>query len=238
MIARLQTRYVKGPIDMKTRLILAGMAALLTAPLAAQAADFPQPYRAPAPAYLVPEFSWSGFYVGLNAGYMWGNSKWNGSAGNFEVAPSGFIGGGTLGYNLQTGSWVWGIEGDVDYLDANRTIATAVCGSCTFKDTWLATARGRIGYSFDRWLPYVTGGGAWGDVYMSSPSGSNSSTKGGWTAGAGVEYAFLGNWSAKLEYLYVDLGSANCGSSACPFAADTSVDFTANIIRAGINYRF
>ena len=226
---------------MKLKTILIGTAtALLAAPLIAQAADLspPGPYRAPPPEYVAPLFSWSGFYIGLNGGYLWGNSKWSGSAGDFEVAPKGFIGGGTLGYNIQTGDWVWGIEGDVDYVNAKDTASSAFCSSCTFKDTWLATARGRIGYSFDRWLPYVTGGGAWGNMEMESSGGSATKTKGGWTAGAGIEYAFGHNWSAKVEYLYVDLGSATCGSAACFLPADETINFTANIIRAGVNFRF
>jgi outer membrane immunogenic protein len=219
---------------MKTRMILAGIAALLTAPLAAQAADLPQPYKAP--AYVAP-FSWTGFYVGINGGYMWGNSKWSGGAGTFEVDPNGWMAGGTLGYNIQTGNWVWGIEGDIDYANLKGTSAS-VCSGCTFKDTWLGTVRGRVGYSFAHWLPYVTGGGAFGNAYVSTPGGAVDRTKIGWTAGAGIEYAFLGNWSAKLEYLYVDLGTATCEYTTCAIPTNASVDFTSNIVRAGINYRF
>jgi outer membrane immunogenic protein len=221
---------------MKTRMILAGIAALLTAPFAAHAADLPQPYKAP-PTYIAPAFSWTGFYVGINGGYIWGNSKWSGGAGDFEINPNGWMVGGTLGYNYQTGNWVWGIEGDIDYADLKGTNAS-LCGGCTIKDTWLATLRGRVGYSIDRWLPYVTGGGAFGDAYVSTSGGAVTRTKTGWTAGAGIEYAFLGNWSAKLEYLYVDLGTATCNYTTCAIPANASVDFTSNIVRAGINYRF
>ncbi len=219
---------------MKTKLILAGIAAMMMAPLAAHGADLPQPYKAP--AYIAPAFSWSGFYVGANAGYMWGNSKWSGGAGNFEIAPKGWLAGGTLGYNFQTGNWVWGIEGDIDY--ANLKGTSDVCSGCTFKDTWLGTARGRLGYAFDRWLPFVTGGGAFGNAYVATPGGSVSRTKTGWTVGAGVEYAFLEHWSAKLEYLYVDLGSQTCDYTTCAIPSNATVDFTSNIVRAGVNYRF
>ena len=223
---------------MKTRMILTGIAAvaLLTVPLTARAADMSPPsYQAP--SYVVAPSSWTGFYVGLNGGYLWGTSKWSGGAGNFEVSPDGFIGGGTIGYNLQTGAWVFGLEGDIDYVDANGTANSAICASCTFKNTWLGTLRGRVGYSFGQWLPYLTGGGAWGNAEVQSAGGTVSDTKGGWTAGGGVEYGF-GQWSAKLEYLYVDLGSATCGAATCVLPADATVDFTANIIRGGINYRF
>ncbi len=152
---------------MMTKTIRTGIAvaALLSAPIAAQAADLPAPtYKAPAYVAPVPIFSWTGFYVGLNGGYGWGKSNWSGSGGNFEVTPKGWLGGGTLGYNIQTGGWVWGIEGDIDYMNLKGTADAAFCPSCTFKDTWLGTIRGRIGYSYDRWLPYLTAGGAYGNM--------------------------------------------------------------------------
>jgi outer membrane immunogenic protein len=223
---------------MKTRTILAGIAAaLLTAPLAAQAADLAPP-RYPEPAYVVPTANWGGFYLGLNGGYLWGTSDWTGGAGTFKVHPQGFIGGGTIGYNFQADAFVLGIEGDIDYVDAKDTASAAICAGCTFKDTWLATVRGRIGYSFGPWLPFLTGGGAWGNAEVNTGGGTVSDTRGGWTAGGGIEYAFLGPWSAKLEYLYVDLGTATCTAAACGLPADAKIDFTANVLRAGLNYRF
>ena len=123
-------------------------------------------------------------------------------------------------------NWVWGIEGDIDYVNAKGTADAAICSGCTFKDTWLATLRGRLGYSVDRWLPYITGGGASGNAYVSSPGGAVSDTKGGWSAGAGIEWAFLPNWSAKVEYLYVDLGDATCDSASCLLPADATIHFT------------
>jgi len=215
----------------------AAVVGLLIAPLGALAADMPRPnYKAP--IYVEPLFSWTGFYVGLNAGYGWANSDWSGSGGNFQSSPKGWMAGGTLGYNYQTGAFVWGIEGDIDYMNLKGTVPSAVCASCTVKDTWLGTVRGRVGYSYNRWLPYLTGGAAYGNVYMEANGGSASGTKAGWTAGAGVEYAFAGPWSAKLEYLYVDLGSATCAQAACGFATDKQVSFKANLVRAGLNYRF
>jgi outer membrane immunogenic protein len=222
---------------MRAKLVLAAIAALLAAPIVVQAADLSPPPPPPIEP-IVPIFTWSGFYLGANGGYMWGSAQWSGGAGDFENSPAGFMAGGTLGYNIQTGNWVWGVEGDIDYVNAKDTANSAICNGCTFKDTWLATLRGRVGYAFDRWLPYVTGGGAWGEAYVSSPGGAVSNTKGGWSAGAGLEWAFLPHWSAKVEYLYVDLGSASCSSATCLLPADAKVDFTANVVRAGINYRF
>ena len=219
------------------RFTLMACAGLMAAAMATPslAADLPRP-AFKAPVYVAP-FSWSGFYVGINTGYMWGSTKWSGGAGSFNVDPTGWMGGGTAGYNLQTGNWVWGIEGDIDYANLKGTNSN-ICGGCTFKDTWLSTVRGRIGYAFDRWLPYATGGVAFGNAYVSTPGGSVNRTQTGWTAGAGVEYAFLGNWSAKLEYLYVDLGTATCNFATCAIPTNASVDFTSNVVRVGLNYRF
>jgi outer membrane immunogenic protein len=222
---------------MNTRLtgICLAVAALLLGSLSAQAADLPQPsYKAP--AYVGPAYAnWTGFYVGINGGYAWGDSDWTGGTGNFKVSPNGWLGGGTVGYNFQTGTWVWGIEGDFDYVDLTGT-AGGLCLGCSVKDTWFATARGRLGYAgWNNWLPYITGGAAFGDVKVSTIFGDQSKTKWGWTAGAGLEWAFLANWSAKVEYLYVDLGSTDCDLCA---ATPSSVDFTASVVRLGVNYRF
>ena len=226
-------------MEMNSKLILAGMAAamLITAPVGAKAADL-APLRYKAPLYEGPVYAnWTGFYLGLNGGYVWGSSQWSGGAGSFKVSPDGWLMGGTLGYNLQTGVWVWGIEGDIDYANLKGT-DTAVCGGCEIKDTWFGTLRGRLGYSLNNWLPFVTGGLAAGDVHASTPGGAVSRTKTGWTVGGGLEYAFLGHWSAKAEYLYADLGSSTCDYTTCILPSDASADFTANIVRAGINYRF
>jgi len=222
---------------MKAKDFCFALVAILVAPLTATAADLGRPaYKTPIQP-IEPVFSWTGFYVGVNTGYLWGKSHWSGTAGNFDVDPKGWMLGGTLGYNYQTGSWVWGIEGDIDYVNAKATNAGLICNGCKFKDTWLGTVRGRIGYSFGHWLPYFTGGGAFGNEYIADTTGaSGTKTQAGWTVGGGVEYAFLNNWSAKLEYLYVDLGSTTCGTSAC--GSHETVDFTSNIVRAGINYRF
>jgi outer membrane immunogenic protein len=87
-------------------------------------------------------------------------------------------------------------------------------------------------------LPYATGGAAFGDITVNTPAGgSQAQNKVGWTAGAGVEYAFTGSrWSTKLEYLYVNLGSATCDAAHC--GVSTSADFKANVVRLGLNYRF
>ena len=212
---------------------------MLFAAGSASAADLAARPYTKAPPPIVSVYNWTGFYVGINGGYAWGDSDW--TVPLVSTTPTGWLIGGTLGYNYQMGSWVLGLEGDWDWADIKDS---SPCGafSCQTKNSWLATARGRIGYAFDRWLPYFTGGAAFGKVEASSTNpaapGAND-TRTGWTVGAGIEYAFLGAWSAKLEYLYVDLGSFDC-NAACSGVAGvaSSVDYKANVVRAGLNYKF
>ena len=232
------------------RILIAGALAL-AAGGQALAADLPQPAPPPprAPATYVPVpapvFTWTGIYVGINGGYAFGTSSWNepgfigGPTGNFST--DGFLVGGTLGGNYQWGQFVLGIEGDGDWTNLNGTTTTACFAGCETKSDWLATVRGRAGYAFDRVLVYGTGGAAFGNVqaaYAALPF--SSSTQTGWTAGAGVEFAFTPNLTAKIEYLYVDLGSQSCAVGNCSFPGSnpTTVTFTENVVRAGINYKF
>lgn len=221
------------------RRLLAG-ASLIVLSAAAQAADLGSrelpPPRAPV---LVPFFTWNGFYAGINVGYGFGHSKWTNtvtgvSTGNFNI--SGALVGGTAGYNLQLGGWVFGLEGDIAWSNIKGSTTTNCIGSCETSNRWLGTGRGRIGCAFDRFLPYATGGAAFGDIKAVS-GGSFSKTAVGWTAGGGFEYAFLHNWSAKLEYLYVDLGKATCGTG-CSVGGPIDVTATTQIVRGGLNYKF
>jgi outer membrane immunogenic protein len=204
---------------------------------AAAAADLPPAggapyYKAPA-VYAPPAYTWSGFYLGINGGGAWGTSSWT-TPGSFDTS-GGFVG-GTIGYNYQMDQAVLGVEGDIDWADINGS-ASCSTGSCKTNDNWLATVRGRLGYAADRFMPYVTGGLAVGDIQAAAPGFPGGSvTNAGWTAGGGIEFALPGHWSAKAEYLYVDLGNFSCGIS-CGSTAQT-VSFTANLFRGGINYRF
>jgi outer membrane immunogenic protein len=238
---------------MKSKIIRTGIAvaALLVGPIAAPAAELPvkaPAYSAPAdsgPAYLptkAPAYSepvnaaWTGFYIGLNGGYGFGKSNWEEPA--LSLSPKGAVYGVTVGYNLQTGTWLWGAEGDFDLSSIKGSADCSDGFTCETKNSWLATARARLGYAgWDNWLPYITAGAAMGDIKAANSGLSSANkTKLGWTAGVGVEYALWTNWSVKAEYLYVDLGSFDCGI-ACGAATD-SVSFKANIARAGVNYRF
>jgi outer membrane immunogenic protein len=223
------------------RILLASVGVMAMAGLigTASAADLSrqqQIYKAP--AYVAPVNNWTGFYIGLNGGGGWGSSNWNGVPAKFDV--SGGMVGGTLGYNWQFGTWVVGLEGDIDWSNINGSD----CGGfCQTKNDFLSTIRGRVGYTFDRWMPYVTGGAAIGNIKATSPGSSDvSGTNVGWTVGTGIEYAFAPNWSAKVEYLYVDLGNIDCGSSlsaSCAISGPgNKVDFTTNIVRGGVNFRF
>ena len=211
------------------RFVLAVCAGLLAIAMAtpSTAADLRRPvYKGP--AFVAPVFTWTGFYVGVNAGYAFGESDWDPAPGSFDT--DGFLAGGTLGYNLQTGNIVWGIEGDLNWTNIKGDEA-----GVETRVPYLGTVRGRIGYAFDRFLPFVTGGAAIGQVRMNTGAGKDEETRIGWTVGAGVEWAFLANWSAKIEYLYVDLGESSCDIAAC---AGTDVSFNTSIIRGGLNYRF
>jgi outer membrane immunogenic protein len=150
---------------------------------------------------------------------------------------SGALAGVTLGYNYQTGVWVWGLEGDLDASWIKGSTTVNCGGTCETKNSWLGTARGRIGYAWDRWMPYITGGAAFGNVKVTDAFGSGSATKIGWTAGLGLEYAFWSNWSTKVEYLYVDLGKTTCAAPSCGLV-DVSGTYKANLVRLGVNYRF
>jgi outer membrane immunogenic protein len=202
----------------------AGAADLSLAPL----------YKAPpAPA---PAYDWSGFYLGINGGGGWGHSYWSGQGSGFGL--SGGQAGGTLGYNWQVGKVVLGAEGDVDWMRLTGTDGSTLCPGCNTTGTWLSTVRGRLGYSFDRVMPYVTGGLAVGDINAAAPGLTGASnTNAGWTVGGGVEVALPGNWSAKAEYLHVDLGAFNCGAN-CGVAPTDNVSMRDNIFRAGVNYKF
>ncbi len=234
-------------------------AVVLAAVGQALAADLPEPApppRAPA-AYVpvaVPAFNWGGVYLGLNGGYGFGTSNWTvttgaipavigTSTGNFNT--SGFLIGGTLGANFQANAFVFGVEGDLDWSSLKGSASAvngAGCVSCQTSETWLGTGRARAGVAWDRVLFFLTGGAAFGNIIATTPTGNNTSTKVGWTVGGGVEVAFAQNWTAKVEYLYVNLGNGSC-TTACAtasggFITGANVSLTENLIRLGVNYKF
>jgi outer membrane immunogenic protein len=221
------------------RVLLSGVA-LAALVGSATAADIPRRVErqvtAPVP-YVAAAYNWTGFYAGINAGWGWGTGSLNGSRRTGDVDGDGGLIGGQIGYNWQIGQIVWGLETDLNWsgMEASRG-----CGGglrCAVSNDWLGTARGRIGLAMDRWMPYVTGGLAYGDV-SASVTGfpGKSDTRAGWALGTGVEFAIAAPWTAKLEYLYVDLGDFSCGR-ACGAGAN-NIEFRSHIVRAGLNYRF
>lgn len=225
---------------------------LMTAP--AFAADMA--VKAP-PAPVVAPYNWTGPFIGPVGGGGSGHSSQTDSgipcdlAGTCVTAdgsysPSGGILGGMLGYNWQQGPWVFGIEGDYSWADISGSSNTcgasaAIPHACGTKLESLGTLRGRIGYAVGatgNWLPYVTGGLAVGELqaWDAFTPASGSDFRAGWTVGAGVATGITRNWTFKVEYLYVDLGSRQM-FDVVPGIPET-VSFTANIIRAGVGYSF
>lgn len=233
--------------------LLTSVAALgLVVAGAASAADLPS-RKGPvaAPIYLPPVFTWTGFYVGANAGYAWGQidsttiSAVTGLGGVTGLGafsdPDGFTGGGQIGYNYQIGQWVLGAEADFQGADLKSSAADFANNiTASSEINWFGTVRARVGYSFDRFLPYVTGGFAYGSVKNKINTGaiafSDDNTQYGWTVGAGLEYAFTNNLTAKLEYLYVDLDKESFNVPGGTFTSNIETKFS--VVRAGLNYKF
>jgi len=226
------------------RFLLATVAlAALSAPAAA--ADLATKY--PVKAVAVPVFSWTGFYIGANAGYGGGSYSYDyapGVVGTGDANSSGWLVGGQIGYNYQfSNNVVLGLETDLQWTDISGQVGgVLVAGGNTISGTkldYFGTIRARLGYAVDRFLPYITGGVAYGDVKSNLINGgfwtSTSNTNWGWTLGVGAEYAVTNNWTFKAEYLYVDLGSNDLGPAGIVTA---SGDNKYNIVRAGVNYKF
>jgi outer membrane immunogenic protein len=244
------------------KLLLAGVA-LAALSGSAVAADLRRPAYAPPP----PVYSWTGLYWGVNVGYSWGEAKRDAT---LRVAPAllgvrtfsesqkvdGVIGGFQTGYNYQFGQWVLGLETDIQASGqkGGTTLQFAALPLMTVttdhKLSWFGTSRTRLGVL---WTPnvllYGTAGVAYGQVKDTSTIsavgvGSATSTfkdvKAGWTAGAGVEGVIGGGWTAKLEYLYIDLGKTE-QTLATPALGQVLTEtrrFTDNIVRVGFNYRW
>jgi outer membrane immunogenic protein len=260
----------------KSVLGLAALGALIAAP--AMAADLSMPLKAP-PAPLPPVFSWTGFYIGGNLGGSWGDVPENfaipifGTAFTETTHPDSVVGGGQIGYNYQVNQIVVGIEADIDDRQATSNFSCLVLSptgcvpasasqlTMTDQQNWFGTVRGRLGFAWNRFLVYGTGGVAYGNVQhtlnetqLTGVGGtplaalivSDNTTRTGWAAGAGIEWAFNDHWSVGVEYLHVDLGSdtVNTPNPAVTIGGVTfnpsSATFTdrSDIVRARLDYRF
>jgi outer membrane immunogenic protein len=188
----------------------------------AQAADLPYGSRAP---YTVNQplnaFSWAGPYLGGNLGYNWGTVDHN------PTKPSGLLGGVQGGYNWQNGALVFGVEGDLQANGADDTFAP-----WKFSNPWFGTIRGRVGYAFNNILIYGTGGLAFGSLRVDTLGLSESHTSAGWTAGVGAEFGLAQNWTAKIEYLYVDLADSQFNITG------VQNGYQFGLVRIGANYHF
>src|SRR5581483_5811812 len=215
-----------------------GIASLQTA----SAADISAPvYKAPPAA---APLSWTGFYIGGYAGYGWGRSEHDfttgvGPTGAWDI--NGGVAGGTVGWNMQSGTWLFGLEGDFGWADIKGNFAGLGCisGNCYTTIESLGTARGRVGAIVaNNLLAYVTGGWAWGRVNAGVLNSTDAATKwrDGWTLGGGFEYMFTKNLSGKIEYLYVDLGNDTHYTTAGGIPTRARVD--TSIVRGGLNLHF
>jgi outer membrane immunogenic protein len=285
-----------GGLEMK-KIVSAGIGLLALAGAMQPAAAADIAVKAPvykAPPFVVDAWNWTGFYVGLNGGYSWGRSRTDVTyftvPGGVPIVPppgsitsanfnlNGGVFGAQAGYNWQSGSWVGGIETDIqwsgqkgsaDFLCAVIPVAGGPClPGATFAPAgatgatlhidqnlqWFGTLRGRIGgLVTPSVLAYLTGGLAYGEIKTAgtlggfTPGGvatavafSNNVTKAGWTIGGGLEGRLGGNWTGKVEYLYMDLGtvSGTVNNAPAGIGANWSSRITDNIFRVGVNYHF
>jgi outer membrane immunogenic protein len=202
------------------RNIAAAVIAIAAISTAARAADLG--YDAPAPVARSTGYNWQGLYLGLNLGYGWGTVT------NASNRPNGFNGGAQLGYNWQYGQLVYGLETDIQLSGADDTV-----GATKFSNSWYGTLRGRGGFIFNNVLLYGTAGLAYGGLRGEIVGGATEyKTLAGWAAGGGLEVGLTPAWSARAEYLYMDL--AGSGYSV----TGLNNGYEANILRFGANYRF
>ena len=205
-------------------------------------------YKAPRPNVEAP----TGFYVGGHIGGGWTHSGFSDPLGvigttTFGANGSSFLGGVQLGYNWQFSSYVLGIQGDISFTDMNATTLAPLLATMTVgNDTkWISTLTGRVGYAWDKTLWYVKGGGAWvhnhyGAMDNTIPAGFfATSTRTGYVVGAGLEYALAPNWSAFLEYNYIELSDKTINLFD-PFSGTTaplSVYQNIQMVKVGFNYK-
>ncbi len=206
---------------MKSAIYAAATVAMTLAAGAAAAADLP---RSPAPYYSAPApqtYNWTGPYAGVNVGYQWGDTT------NNATEPSGLQGGLQAGYNWQAGQFVFGAETDIQLSGSDDTFAP-----WKFSNPWFGTLRGRAGVALNNILFYGTLGLAYGGVKGEISGLAESKTHPGWAVGAGMEVGLTPNWSARAEYLYVDLSDRNYTVTGRGNGIES------NLIRFGVNYRF
>jgi outer membrane immunogenic protein len=181
--------------------------------------------------------SWTGFYIGAQVGAAWGSSIQTDASGTTtgDYDMDGWFGGGTIGYNFQSGVMVWGAEADIAAADISGGSFTNCPGGCTSNVDWFGTVRARLGVDFNGVMPFITGGFAFGGAEANTQGlVSASDTVTGWTMGGGVEVRLDPRWSVKAEYLFLDLGDVDV-----PTPVPVTAEFDdIHLVRAGLNYRF
>jgi outer membrane immunogenic protein len=214
---------------------MAGVTAFATLP--AFAADLPEPIPvAPIeqPMDQPSAFDWTGFYVGATAAYGWGEYDIDSGGASVTRDADGFTGGAYVGYNAMVApNWVVGGEAD---LMLGPSDSFSVGGTSVDVDNpWLSTIRGRVGYAFDSFMIYGTGGLAlgWGEAEINGRSDDNMHI--GWVAGAGIEAALTENITARAEYLYVDTTSETYTGGG---GASAEADLDSSLVRLGVGYKF
>ena len=215
---------------MKKFAIAVGLGAALVAS-AASAADLGYKKQSPAAFTRAPVFTWTGFYVGANLGYGFGKASGLSGAGFKDTA--GVIGGGQIGYNYQIGQIVLGAEADLSATGIKASNSAIGVAGSKISQPYIGTVRARAGYAMGRFLPYITGGFAYGSTHYRFPAlGTATTTNYGYAVGGGVEYAFTNNITARVEGLYVDLADKRAFGGAVKAGTQTG------IVRAGVNYKF
>ena len=211
----------------------------------ARAADMARPVYQPPVAVAVPIYNWSGFYIGGNIGWAFGNSSatYNPTGETWDVGKNGFLGGGQAGFNWQTGNFVFGIEGDISWIDGkrNRSWNGGITGDGG--TDWAATIAGRFGFAANNVLWYGKAGAGWvnntATIYDNTGTTvwTGSNTNVGWLIGAGVEVALTQNWTTKLEYNYLNLDNWT-GTPGILNGDSVSISRTVQMLKVGLNYKF
>jgi outer membrane immunogenic protein len=263
------------------RAVTLGIGALALAGMtfSASAADIPR--RPPPPPVVAPPvvYNWSGFYIGGHLGGKWADHDGDinfdqvvgftplglaafGTGGN--DSETAFIGGGQIGFNWQAGGWVFGIEGDFSATSAERTFVC--CGplapglifvpgdTITVSNDWQASVRGRLGFAWDRFLVYGTGGVAFANLEATVALvpggafpgffGTADDTLTGWTAGAGIEFGLWDNWSLGVEYRFTSFDAGDLSLGNVPIILTPgaplrgSFELETHEVTARLNYRF
>jgi outer membrane immunogenic protein len=172
---------------------------------------------------------WAGAYGGLNAGFANGSFRRSSAFAGPEGGSSSGTFGGQVGYNWQRNRIVYGLEADVNTLDL-----TSRNGATAFNESWFGTVRGRVGYAMGPWLPYATGGLALTKTRAEVGTDSHETVRPSYTLGGGVERFFAPQWSAKAEYLYVDVPKDSDTVGATVVDSGSSN----HVMRVGVNYHF